>query len=342
MKLTLHIGTEKTGSTSIQSALWADRPALAARGILVPKLFGSTNHMELAVAAMGLQPKDEVQRYELLRHGMDLAQYTQALKRQIEEEKRRSRYDRMLVSNEHCHSRLRDTESVRALLSLLGVAPEDTEVVVYLRRQDRLAVSLHSTRLKLGGQGDIFRLTRFGKHGYYFAFDKVLDTWAKVVGDERIRVRLYERPRLEGGDVVRDFYRTARLGLTPPASTPRDNVSLSRAQHLFLTRFNEYFPMFVGGRPNKARGPILEAVERIGAGPPYRPARAEALAFYEPARAGNAAVRRRFLPALDRPTLFDEDFSEYPESAGPEQLSEAEMFAFVGALWTFRRTWSED
>lgn len=336
MKLTLHIGMEKTGSTSIQKALWSDRAAFATRGILVPTMFGSPNHMELAAAAMGARDQDEVQRYAVrLAGASDHDRFVADLERRIADEASAGSFERMVVSNEHCHSRLRTPEAAARAIALLGVRPEDTEVIIYLRRQDRVAVSLHSTRLKLGGVGRIFPLTRKGALDYYFRYDRVLETWAAVVGRERVTVRLYEKPRLTGGDVVADFYAAAGLG-APPANLPRDNASLGRAQFLFLTRFNQRFSKAAGDGLRRLRGPILNAIAEVGPKAPYRPARAEALAFYEAARASNAAVRAAWFPTLDRATLFDEDFSEYPAEADRETLTEDELFDFVEALWTFR------
>jgi len=336
VKITLHIGTEKTGSTSIQRALAADRAALAEGGILYPQLFGSDNHMELAVAAMAPKAGDELQLVELKRQDCDHATYCERLKAQIEQERAGGAFDRIVLSNEHCHSRLGDSEAVARLIALFDADPADCNVIVYLRRQDRLAVSLHSTRLKLGGKGDLFPPASEIYRPYYFDFQQVIATYDALIPAGNIDVRLYENPRLAGGDVVADFYEAAGLGVTPSV-TPRANPSLSNAQSLFLARFNDMFPLIVDGRINEARGPIFQAIRNVGLGERFRPSRADALAFYEPFRPGNAAIRERFLPALDRPTLFDENFDDYPEAADTASLDEETLFEFVAAIWRYHR-----
>ena len=51
MELYLHIGTEKTGTTTIQSFLAANRDLLKRNRILYPRAPGEQNHRALAAAA---------------------------------------------------------------------------------------------------------------------------------------------------------------------------------------------------------------------------------------------------------------------------------------------------
>lgn len=336
MKVTLHIGTEKTGTTSIQNALNRDRDTLAARGILYPRLFGSSNHMEVAVAAMDPDAGDELQMIELGRQDCSHREYVARLKSRLIEELDAGAYDQIVISNEHCHSRLRHLAAIRRIVELVDVSPEEFEIIVYLRRQDRLAVSLYSTRLKLGGRGEVFPMVRDTNLPHYYDFARLLSLYSEVFGPQRIRVRLYDRHRLDGGDVVSDFYRMAGLGIEP-ATRPRANPSLSRQQVLFLERFNDAFPMIRDGRINDERGPIFAAIRKAGLGEPFMPPRNEAEAFYAHFRPGNAEVRAGYFPDLDRETLFDEDFSDYPSDPQVNRLTESELMEFVGAIWRFQR-----
>lgn len=334
MKLILHIGTEKTGTTSIQQALAVDRDRLAGQGILFPRLFGSSNHMELAVAAMTPSADDELQMIELGRQSETHEEYIQRLRAQLRSEIAQSGVDQVLLSNEHCHSRLRDPAAIARILSLFDTQPQEVEIFVYLRRQDRLAVSLHSTRLKGGGNDAVFPRTDAGPLPYYFDFEKLLNNYAQVFGAQSLRVRLYERAHLLDGDVVHDFYQAAGLGIQS-ARPPAANKSLSVTQSRFLELFNEIFPLIADGRLNTQRGPIYDAIRNAGKGDSYRPARAAAQNFYDPFRVGNAAVRAAHFPDLDRETLFDEDFSEYPEATTYAPMTEAEFMEFVAAIWRY-------
>ena len=172
-RIILHIGTEKTGTTSIQHALAHDRDALAARGFLFPQLFGSENHMEIAVYAADDGQQMELRLHELDKAKCDLPEYRARLRQKLADEVADSACHTMIISNEHCHSRLLTPSAIQRLKDLLTPFCPNIEVQVYLRRQDQLAVSLHSTRLKLGGEGPIFPDTAPALP-LYFALDKLL------------------------------------------------------------------------------------------------------------------------------------------------------------------------
>ncbi len=54
MELYLHIGTEKTGTTSVQKFFRANREVLAQNGIIYPLAPGKQNHMGLAASAQDI------------------------------------------------------------------------------------------------------------------------------------------------------------------------------------------------------------------------------------------------------------------------------------------------
>lgn len=335
-KIILHIGTEKTGSTSIQHALAHDRAELARHGILFPTLFGSENHMEIAVFAMDDGVNDELRQSELGKAGIELSEYRSRLIAQIEHQVAVSNCHTLIISNEHCHSRLISPTAIERLKDLLAHFAPKVEVVAYLRRQDRLAVSLHSTRVKLGGRGQMFPHPPDGRLIEYFRFDTLLERYARAFGKENVTVRLFEPGQLAQGDVVSDFYVLACLPMPVP-NLPKANESLSAKQGLFLDRFNEIFPLIVNGKVNPMRGPVFGVIANTCTGAPYRPTRAEAEAFYAPFREGNAKVRETYFATLDRPTLFNESFEDYPENAEDVSLTTDEMFDFVTAIWRHAR-----
>ncbi len=335
-KIILHIGTEKTGSTSIQHALAHDRASLARHGVLFPALFGSENHMEIAVYAMDDGVNDELRQSELGKAGCALPDYRRRLIEQIEQQIAASGCHTLIISNEHCHSRLVSPTAIARLKDLLARFAPKVEVIAYLRRQDRLAVSLHSTRVKLGGQGQVFPSLPHGRLNEYFRFDTLLQRYADAFGAENITARLFESGQLAQGDVVADFYLQTRLPIPAP-DLPNANESLSAKQGLFLERFNAIFPLIVHGKVNPMRGPVFSVIANTCTGAPFRPARAEAQSFYAPFREGNAAVREAYFGSLDRPTLFDESFDSYPESATDITLTTDEMFEFVTAIWKHAR-----
>lgn len=330
--LVLHIGTEKTGSTSIQNALAVRRDQLAARGILYPRLTGTPNHTELALLGLGDSPADALQMQELARTGQDHAAYVATAMQRLDAEIAASGADKVVLSNEHCHGRVSGGSFVTRLRDHLAPRFASVQIIVYLRRQDRMAVSHHSTRLREGGLGQV--LPPRAAEVPYYNYARLLDMYAEGFGADAITVRLFEPGRLTGGDVVHDFFATAGLGIDAPPHKIVVNPSVSRQQARFLTLFNASFPLVLNGALNPARGPVMEAIDDVLRGPQARPSRAAAEAFLDQFAADNARLRDRFLPDLDRPSLFDDSFDEYPEESDLEvPLTEEEMMAFVTALW---------
>lgn len=335
MKLILHIGTEKTGTTSIQHALARSRDELSRNGILYPKLLDTENHMEIAVAGMGLRPDDTIQIQELARTGYDLPGYLDAVRDALAADIDTAKPHTLLISNEHLHSRLPNVADVERLADFLGRDFDDVKVIVYLRRQDRMAVSLHSTRLKGGGTGEMLPI--YHAPPAYYDLNALLERYAAVFGAQAIVPRIYHPAELRDRDVVKDFYATAGLGITPPQLN-NQNLSVSRHQARFLKLMNERLPLIKDGKINPARGPMFFAIHKVLPGPAARPSRDEAVKFQAQFDTLNRLAKDRFLPQVDWPALFDDDFSSYPEVGDLDQpLTEDEIADFAEALWRFAR-----
>lgn len=307
----LQIGTEKTGTTTLQAFLARNRDLLAARGVLYPRFPGEMNHTGLAAYAM------EADRADALRDALGLRgpAGVEAFRRRFEAAAAAELGDAgtVVFCNEHCHSRLKTEAEVARLRALLAPHFDRIEVAVYLRRQDQVALSLYSTRLKSGGTGtDI--LPRCDPRDPYFNYDVLLRLWEGVFGRDHLHPRLFERSELVGGDVVRDFLAAWDLG-SPGEYRPVANLNESirpEAQD-FLRRVNAHLAP-VGDLPVEVvQGPLAAALAQLMPGRGARPARAEAEAFQARYREANEAVRRRHFP--HRAALFDEGFAAYPEDA---------------------------
>jgi hypothetical protein len=178
--LVLHIGTHKTGTTSLQTVLARAGEALGAAGLRYVEAGRGKRfaHHPLAWAIRGRRrtPKtmwDEV-RAELAAH----------------------KGATNILSSEGFW--FEDPASVREALGDAG----KVRVVAYLRRQDKFLQSLYKQTVSGGRKADFPTwLVDMRRRGDYYA---TLDAWAAQFGDEAITVRPYER----GGktiDVVRDF-----------------------------------------------------------------------------------------------------------------------------------------
>jgi hypothetical protein len=89
-----------------------------------------------------------------------------------------------------------------------------TEVIVYLRRQDDFLLS--SWQQWYAKVYPDFWAWLTSCVGIVGDWRIPLKHWESIVGRERLHVRLYERDRLVGGDVVADFVQFLQTGEAPP------------------------------------------------------------------------------------------------------------------------------
>ena len=319
----LHIGTEKTGSTSIQQFLFANRERLDRDGRLFPASAGYLSNHKLVVWAKE-RPEDDIVAMATGDSGAEsLADWKDGFVVDHCNEvlpwlAARRRGATVIYSSEHLQSRLVAASEIRRVGRLLRPMYDRIEVVVYLRRQDRYAMSAHGTSVR-AGELRPFDFSTVHGGGPYYDYLALLQKWAAVFGDEAMTVRVFEPARLVGGDVVADFVELAGLGTrwprSPYALPESENGALSLSAEAALRTFNALDPgdpRHGGEDPAALRRYLVAALQghEDGLARP-KPSRAAALEFYEPFREPNAELARRWLGGRG----FDERFDDYPESA---------------------------
>lgn len=333
----IHIGTEKTGTTTIQDFLYRNDAALASAGYCVPTGMGRRNQTRLAAYAM----KDQRKPTHLhLRYGIDGPEARREFDSGVEADFGRTMASAgtahsVIVSSEHLQSLLRTTSELEKLKALFGRYVKNCRVIVYLRRQDEMAVSLYSTRIKAGG-GTNSKVFPKPKDRLPFNYDYagLVERLEAVFGAHALDIRLFDRAHLVEGDLIADF--CAATGIDPALdleSPDSRNPSLSSLGIHFLETFNKHVPDRVGSDLNKVRRNVVEIMEENFAGQYKMVARAAAEAFYSQFREGNAVIREKYFPQLTRPTLFDEDFSAYPEAAELPEYDFEDAVEVAAALW---------
>lgn len=304
--IVLHIGTEKTGTTSIQDALHSQAASLAARGFGVPRSVGYPNHTGLAMAAAEPDWVTDLSAPYPTEHLADaLAAEVATMPAGIHT---------LVLSNEHCHSRLPDVASVQRLHRMLAPLAETVRVVVYLRRQPELAISRMSTLFRHGATISQ-ALPPPGHDEFFYDYAALLDRWTEVFGRAAIDARLYtEAQQLDGG-VVADFFH--RLGVPPPVQTRTLNPSLDQVAQEILRIANSAGLSLPPG--------LLEKLEERHRGAGATPTRSEVAAWLSYYATSNERVRASWFP--ERESLFDDDMSFYPETKPPAPTADELVLA---------------
>jgi hypothetical protein len=267
VRLFLHIGTEKTGTTSVQKFFRANRDALARAGILYPSAPGNQNHTGLAAAALGLKNKGPLRKSLGIKDEEDVRKHRRNMMKELAAELTAGRYDATVLSGEHCSSRLIEDEEVSWLKDRLAPFFDRMTIIVYIRRQDDYLLSTYSTSVKSGATAPL-GLPREKQIQFRYDHWDMLSRWARVFGRENIVCRKFERAALKGDDVVDDVLDVCGIALSPDYVRPEDvNESLDAQSLEFLRLFNRHIPRFEDGDVNQTRDNIVALLSRMSSGP---------------------------------------------------------------------------
>lgn len=317
----LHIGTEKTGTSTIQRFLSLNRGAFLQDGVVYPAATGRNGGSQWGFVACANDRTWETDVGAALGIATAEAQegYRAALRRELQREfAAAARADTLLISSEHFHSRLGSPEAIARLRDYLAPWVAEFVVVLYLRRQDRVAVSHYSTKIKSGNAAPVlFPGAPKGVQPYYFDYERIYQNWCAVFGAAALRVRLFEPATFAGGDLLSDFCAAAELQAAGKQRPPPQNEALDSAAAAFLLEVNRQLPNLVDGKRNAERDALARLVASLCRGRIYPASRAAAQDFYQRFAASNQRLKELIFPDRAGP-LFDEDFSDYPE--GVDQL----------------------
>lgn len=185
----VHIGLNKTGTSSIQDFLALNTDALRAEGICYPRA-GRTGAAHHALSAwVGSAEADA---------DPSASPVAQALLAEIQD------MPRVWLSSEDFHAR--GPRGARNLARLLQGHP--VRIVLYLREHLAYLASWYQQNVQASGLSCSFETFC---HLTHKPLSEVAETWGQVFGHGQLTLRLYDRRSLVGGDVLKDF--AAQVGL---------------------------------------------------------------------------------------------------------------------------------
>jgi len=317
-RLVIHIGIEKTGTTSLQHYLYLNEALLAEKGIGLLHCVGSPNNRQVAHYADSSQTQaPRVLRKQLADGSLN---WRQMLRQELHAEVKAmpAHIHSVVVSSEHLHSRLRSLEEVRQVAELFDGLFETTDIVVYLRRQDKLAVSLFSTALR-GGWHEADPLPKLGAGRLkYYDFADLLSRWADVFNASHIKPRIFDRKSFINGDLYADFLSTCGWPelIGALAIPPAKNEALSAVAATALLHLNKSVSAFLDDNEpqacKKLRKTMADELTIQFPGSGLMPSRQQAEHFLADFAQSNLEVSRRWFNGVP---IFDQDFSTYPHEA---------------------------
>ncbi len=309
MRAIVHIGTEKTGTSSIQQFLFQNRKKLRGAGYHFVQSAGKTNNRALPAICISEDRIDDFFRHEGVLTSDDRVAYREKFLAEFEKELSslsRSVHT-VVISSEHFHSRIRTEEEMDNVHRLLTSYFDEFHIICYLREQVRTCASYYSTSLKTGFDSSFNDfMQRCAPHNYYFNYSVMLDNWERCFGREALDVALFDHDRFLNNDLLDDF--TARIDRALVGKLNKkiqvENESLSTAGQALALGVNQAFPIRTAP-PEFA--PIREKSERLiyqrlkGRG--RQPSLQMQREMYEAFEESNEKLRQKFFPQEEK--LFD-------------------------------------
>jgi hypothetical protein len=338
MRIVVHIGAEKTGTSSVQQFLRRNREKLKAAGYLYPVAFGYDSHMCLAAACQNNDVRDDLRMIFGLDSLEKIREFRASLADRLREDSGQRKYSHLILSSEHCSSRLTSPVEVERLAQILRRISPDIVAVVYIRRQDEFLCSTYSTDVKSGFVGRMNlpgEELRRNRYDYY----TLLRRWSSVFGKENLICRIYDQKSLKGGDIVDDFADAVGLELGPQYDRPaRINESLDVTALEFLRLFNRSVPPFRNNVRNPDRGNIVSALKVVSVGAtPALPER-ELTQFMRQFRDSNRRVAVEYFGGVRE--TGDPLFGEAPHRSDKDEMkpiSAEKAVEVAAALWSERQ-----
>jgi hypothetical protein len=252
MKLILHAGTHKTGTTSIQKALADNRAGLRKQGLIYPDgrvPFGYDNraHHLFAHALTGRDPMGRRKAEAFIGAARAMA----------------SSGDTILISSEPvCRHVAAHEPSIeppdywtlrrRYLASLADVLGGfDVTVLLYFRERASFAESLF---LELAAKGNSRRTFQefLAAHEHRFDYERQLDLFREIFGT--VQVESYEAAQAAG--LVKSFFQAIGFAMPPGAEKIWERRSMRPEQPLFSSAEERLAFLAKYRRPGGASSPV--------------------------------------------------------------------------------------
>lgn len=286
-KIIIHIGTFKTGTTSIQTYFAENEEALSTNGLNI-----STVHREFITGALGHH------NLALLWQGYTKPE-TELLSgieewRKVAVESDSVQGDLVVSTEALCLTFFRSEQAIRDIK--LALEDRCVEFVIYLRRQELYAYACYNQNVKGGMRYDDFSFNNPPEGNEFYDYYKLINRVKNNYPNAVIKVRPYEKEQMLNGDSVYDFMSTINYPIEelslPVPHRSQSNVSLTPRKLevcKLLNKLNENKDIY---ERNKINYFILNNIECSDEVSYYEQ---ESIDFYNQFHSSNKQVAQEYL-----------------------------------------------
>ncbi|EOJ7976327.1 coiled-coil domain-containing protein [Campylobacter coli] len=324
----VHIGTEKTGTTSIQEFLYINKSIIQKQNYFFAQSIGIKNHWDLAFLGYSLNKKDSYILNNSLWNFQAIKQHKKNIFSKIKDEVKFNH--KIIFSSELLQSRLtRKREIVKLYTFFKKIGFTNIKVICYIRDANEMLRSLLSEAIKweeidsfelkeekeeykLGYKKNLFHFHHICNH------KQTLQWWGEVFGKENLIVRLFDKNEFYQGDLLKDFIHSIGLEWDDEfIIPPKQNESLDLLGIDLLRRINKFLPLFCNNARNIFRGDLHHfAVKHFTSKDShlkFQPPKEIMQSYINYFEESNEWVRKEFFPHKER--LFSKkDLTDYKEN----------------------------
>lgn len=237
MDLVLHIGSGKTGTSSIQSLLHHNREALLSHGVLFPRSLGRRRHLQFGLYFKSDEALLRARPY--IENGYRTPEaFRRGFRRRLFTELEAARPRQVLISDEAVYSA--DVASLGRLRTFTDEHARRLRVVCYLRRQDDHLVSRYQEVVKVGETRTLAQRVAELDMTSTYDYAARLDAWSRIVAPGTFVVRRFEKTSFREGSLYADFLAASGIDITATdlEAVPPQNESLDAESVEFLRLLN--------------------------------------------------------------------------------------------------------
>lgn len=316
LNVILHIGTEKTGTSSIQHFLHLNRRRLPQYGFHLLQSGGDYDQRALAAYTRPDKERDSYFVEQGIESAEDRAKFRADLERAIDKELTSlpSGIHSVIISSEHFHSTIKTDQAMDRLKTLLSKYFQKVKVICYLREQGAMCTSWYSTALKFGlcRTQKTFVQRQCHPKNYYFNYWQLLNRWEGAFGKDALDVSIYDKSEFRSGDLLEDFTGRVDPVLLGQLESYKlqANQSLSPEGQRLLLGVNCAFPQTTAG-VEAIRVICREEIYKLLKGRGQQLDLPTRKSIYQSFLECNSSVQKRYFP--DRKELFPEPDQESPK-----------------------------
>jgi len=248
MKLALHIGTEKTGTTLLQAWLYHNQNSLSKHGYFLSNKIEFPCNRKLVAFFRG--EADDYWNFHALRSKEEKERFFEGFLQDFEAELRDAEksHHTIIISAEHFHSRLNVQEDLAAFAEFCKRNFREIRVICYLRPQWAVRHSLYSTAVKLHKTEPLSEFdANLSRDNLYYNYYDLYRRWGRNFGFENLDFREYDRKSFEKGDLRLDFLKAVGGDIDADAldfsiTSANESVKLLRAAAMI--GINKAIPLF--------------------------------------------------------------------------------------------------